>query len=127
MADDVPKPAILVVEDESILRMVAADMLDEAGYHVIEAGSGDEGLAALDGGMPIAGLFTDVQTPGNTDGFALAKITHERFPGAAILVVSGAAKPGEGDLPPGAMFLGKPYSGRAVLRTLDELLGRESR
>lgn len=124
MADTASKPSILLVEDESLLRMVAVDMLEEAGYHVIEAQSGEEGAKALASGAPIAGLFTDVQLPGAVDGIALARIMHEKHQSAAILVVSGGVRPSIGDLPPGAMFLGKPYAAHAVLRTLDEMINR---
>ncbi len=126
MADPVPKLSILVVEDESLLRMVAVDMLEEAGYNVIEASTGDEGMTKLDNGTPLAGLLTDVQMPGATDGLALAKITHQMHPNAVILVVSGHARPTAEDLPPGATFLGKPYNGRVVLRLLDQLIGHSS-
>ena len=124
MADPVSKLAILVVEDESLLRMVAADMLDAAGYRVIEAETGEEGLAALNDGTPIAGLLTDVQMPGTIDGFALARIVHERHPHAAILIVSGNARPAAGALPPGAPFLRKPYNRHAVQRTHEANIGR---
>jgi two-component system, response regulator PdtaR len=124
MADTSPKLSILVVEDESLLRMDAVDMLEEAGYHVIEAATGEEGAAKLDNDTPLAGLLTDVQMPGAIDGLALARITHEMHPNAVILVVSGRIRPTTEQLPPGATFLGKPYSGRAVLQLLDRMVGQ---
>jgi CheY-like chemotaxis protein len=113
---------ILVAEDESLLRMGAVDMLEEAGYEVIEVGSGDEGAEALAQGQLIAGLLTDVHMPGVINGLALAKITHRLYPDAVILVVSGKAAPSAADLPPGARFISKPYDNKAVLQALDTLL-----
>ena len=119
---NVPQLSILVVEDESLLRMVAVDMLEEAGYNVIEAQTGEEGMAVLNSGVPLAGLFTDVQMPGTMDGLALATISHKMHPDTVILVVSGRTRPTDAELPPGARFLGKPYDGRAVLRMLDQMI-----
>ena len=124
MADPAPDtPSILVAEDESLLRMVAVDMLEAAGYHVIEVESGDEGAKVLAGGQDIAGLVTDIQMPGAIDGCALAKITHDMHPNAVIVVVSGNRIPDVRELPSGAKFIGKPYDVRQVLRTLEQMLG----
>ncbi len=113
---------ILVAEDESLLRMVAVDMLEDAGYHVIEVESGDEGALVLGDGRIIAGLVTDIQMPGGIDGCALAAITHRLHPDAVIVVVSGNRVPAPQELPAGAKFIGKPYDAKHVLRTLNALL-----
>lgn len=114
--------SILVAEDESLLRMVAVDMFEKAGYHVIDVESGDEGAQALaDGDENIVGLFTDVHMPGVIDGFALAKITHDLHPDAVILIVSGKAVPSPENMPADAIFMGKPYDEKAVLLLLDQL------
>ena len=65
---------ILVVEDEPLLRMTAVDLLEDEGFTVVEAGSGDEGLALLRTIPDIRVLFTDVHMPGSLDGLALARI-----------------------------------------------------
>jgi len=115
--------SILVAEDESLLRMVAVDMLEAAGFHVIEVESGDEGAEILASGQEIAGLVTDIQMPGLIDGCALAQITHDRHPRAVILIVSGNRVPNSDELPSGARFIGKPYDMGNVLRTLEQMLG----
>ncbi len=117
-----PRLAILVAEDESLLRMLTADTLEEAGFDVIEVATGDAGACILKDGREIAGLVTDIQMPGQIDGCALAQITHQQHPDAAILVVSGNRVPGPTELPEGAEFIGKPYEVGMVLRTLKQML-----
>ncbi len=114
--------AVLVVEDESLLRTVAADMLEYAGFRVLEAPSADAALEMIESGAEISGLFTDIELPGKLDGVALARITHDRDPDAAILVVSGRRYPDDSELPPGAVFMGKPYDFNTVIATLDRMI-----
>ncbi|WP_404712868.1 response regulator [Sphingomonas sp. MMS24-J13] len=106
---------ILVVEDETLLRMMAVDMFEDAGFTVFEAKSGAEGAQILADNDSIGGLFTDVEMPGEVDGFELARIAHVSHPSVAIMVVSGRAAPQGHDLPPGAKFVGKPYDTQAVI------------
>jgi CheY-like chemotaxis protein len=116
------RPAVLVVEDEALVRFLAVDIFEEAGFEVIEASNGEEGLRMLEGRPDVRALVTDVDMPGKIDGFHLARLTHERHPGIAVLVVSGRRWPEEADLPPGAKFMGKPYQNSAVVRAVHELM-----
>ena len=66
-------PFVIVVEDDALIRMVAADVLADAGFTVIEAGHAGEALALLEAhASGIHVLFTDIQMPGAMDGLALA-------------------------------------------------------
>jgi CheY-like chemotaxis protein len=100
---------VLLVEDEPLVRMVAADVLYEAGYRVLEAADADEALEILSVRPDVRVLVTDVKMPGEIDGIKLAHIVAKRWPQMSILVTSGHAQPGAGDLPGGALFLEKPY------------------
>jgi len=113
---------ILVVEDEALLRMMAVDIFEEAGFTVFEAGNGADGARLLADHAEIDGLFTDVEMPGAVSGLALARIAHERHPHVAILVVSGRATPAAHDLPPGAKFVGKPYDTQAIVSLFEGLM-----
>lgn len=104
-----PRPVILVVEDEPIVRLVARDILEDAGFEVLEADTADEAVGLLDGGAQVEVLFTDVHTPGNIDGLMLARMAGSRWPGLRVAVTSGRARPCEGELPRGVMFVPKPY------------------
>ena len=112
---------ILIAEDEVLLRMLAHDILTEAGYSILEAVTADEALVLLDARPNTRVLFTDVKMPGSLDGYALAHIVSNKHPDVDMLITSGDHPPGPGDLPPGALFLPKPYSPSSLLRALEEL------
>jgi CheY-like chemotaxis protein len=60
--------AVLVVEDEMLLRMRAVDMVEDAGFTAIEAVNADDALAILESRSDIELLFTDIQMPGSMMG-----------------------------------------------------------
>jgi CheY-like chemotaxis protein len=114
--------AILVVEDEALLRMMAIDMFEDAGFTVFAAENGEDAAQALALHSAIDGVFTDVEMPGAINGLMLARMAHEMHPHAAILIVSGRANPSTRDMPPGARFVGKPYDNQTVVKMLIGLL-----
>lgn len=116
--------AILVVEDDPLVRMVLADSLADAGYRVLEAESADEALRLLDDQPQTRVVITDVRMPGSLDGIELAHVVAQRCPDAAIVVVSGDATPKDGDLPPGAAFIPKPYILGEVRSAVGRLMER---
>ena len=116
------KKSVLIVEDESLLRMIAVDIFEDAGFKVFAAETADEGAHILEDAGQIDGVFTDIETPGMLNGVGLAKITHDLHPDAAILLVSGRTHVREADLPPRSRFIGKPYRSAQVVQALDDLL-----
>ena len=112
--DPVRRSVALVVEDEPLIAMEAVDLLEEGGFRVLEAWSADQALKLLEENGPVTLLFTDVHMPGGADGFELARRTAKSWPHIAVVVASGNAKPGPGDLPEGATFIGKPFSAEIV-------------
>jgi CheY-like chemotaxis protein len=120
------RPVVVVSEDELLVRMFTADFLDEAGYNVFQAANADEALALLRTRSDVQVLVTDVEMPqGAMNGFALARRVREELPGVAIMIVSGRAYPEPGDMPPGAMFLSKPFDPTRVLNGLRDLIARQ--
>jgi two-component system, response regulator PdtaR len=105
-----PKELILVVEDESLIRMNSADMIRDLGFEVIEAVNADEAVAFLETVPGIKVVFTDIQMPGSMDGLLLAAVVRNRWPPVALLVTSGKMRPPADDMPRGARFIPKPYS-----------------
>ena len=116
-------PVILVVDDEVLLRMLATEHFEEAGYEVIEAEDGASALIALKARPDIQAVFTDVQMPGRPDGFALARTVREISPGCAIVVVSGRAAPQGADLAEGVRFVTKPYWGSEIVAMVSSMIG----
>src|SRR4051794_37706009 len=115
---------ILLVEDETLVRMIASDVLTEdAGCRVIEAGNADEALTLLEVRHDVRLVFTDVDMPGWLNGYALARIVDMRWPGIGVIVASGLNGPGIGDLPKKARFLPKPYSPSTLLGLVHGMLG----
>jgi CheY-like chemotaxis protein len=63
---------ILVVEDDIFVRLDIAEYLRDCGYRVIEAGTAAEAIDVLESNVPIDLVFSDIQMPGEMDGFGLA-------------------------------------------------------
>lgn len=102
-------PAMLIVEDEPLIRMCAADFAEEAGYRVREADTAAEALNILESGEDVEILFTDITLPGGMDGLALADLVAERWPSVRIMLASGALAGMPADIAPSAFRLPKPY------------------
>lgn len=80
---------ILVVEDEFLIRTGISDYLRESGYHVVEAANAAEAVAAFEADMKIDVVFSDVQMPGEMNGFGLEKWVRTHFPDVLIILTSG--------------------------------------
>lgn len=112
---------VLITEDEVLIRMMVADELLDAGFRPLEAGTADEALQILEARSDVRVLVTDVKMPGSLDGFAFSNIVSARWPHIGIVVTSGHALPGDAPLPPGAVFLSKPYRMSLLLEVVREL------
>ena len=80
---------ILIVEDEFLLRMDSAEVIENAGFEVIQAGNADEAIAILEARPDIHIVFTDIQMPGSMDGLKLARFVRDRWPPIKIVATSG--------------------------------------
>lgn len=115
------RPIVLIVDDEVLVRLAAADGFADAGFAVLEAANGDEALAVLEANPTVDALFTDVNMPGSIDGFALARAAVERWPTLAVAVSSGRMAR-SGDLPRDAAFISKPYCPDAAASIVRRLI-----
>jgi CheY-like chemotaxis protein len=93
------RPVVLIVEDELLLRMDAIDMIEAAGFEVVEAGNADEAIEVLESRRDITVVFTDIQMPGSMDGLKLARAVRGRWPPIKIVATSGHVEVSETDLP----------------------------
>jgi PAS domain S-box-containing protein len=116
---------ILLVEDEAVNRMLAEDVLSEAGHQVISAGNGRAALRLLEQHPDrIDLLITDVVMP-EMGGPELAAHLASSRPGLAILYMSGYTDHAllhRGVIEQGTAFLQKPFLPEALLKKVDELL-----
>src|SRR5580693_1723675 len=118
--------AVLIVEDEMLLRMRAVDMVEDAGFTAVEAINADDAIAVLESRSDIELLFTDIQMPGSMDGLRLAYAVHERWPLIKIILVSGQLKLTDGDRPADSRFFGKPLDVKQMIATMQDMMGKGS-
>ncbi|MBR0673694.1 response regulator [Roseomonas soli] len=83
--------SVLVVEDEPVVRAVAVDMLQDAGFAVLAAQDGPTALALLEEGAQVDILFSDVVMPGGMTGVDLARAARRLRPEIGVLLASGYA------------------------------------
>ncbi|MGC3973917.1 MAG: PAS domain S-box protein [Nitrospira sp.] len=119
------RETILLVEDQTAVRMLLTQALSDYGYTLIEASSGQEALRLIAAAKtPIHILLTDVVMPQMT-GPALAQRLRQQWPHLRVLFMSGYA---EGSvLPmflaePGTGFIQKPFLPTELAQKLRELL-----
>jgi CheY-like chemotaxis protein len=117
------RPVILIVEDELLIRMDAADMVRTAGFDVVEAQNADEAILVLERRFDIAVVFTDIQMPGSMDGLKLAAAIRGRWPPIKIVAASGLVQLCADDLPAGSHILSKPYSAGQIVGAIRQLTG----
>jgi two-component system, response regulator PdtaR len=72
---------VLVVEDQTLVRMFMADFLDEAGFKVFEAVGADEALTVLEARPDVQAVVTDIEMPGSMNGIELTHVIRDRWPG----------------------------------------------
>src|SRR6478609_7257109 len=78
---------VLFVDDEPSVRMTGAAVLEAAGYEVLTAADGLEGLHALDEASPDL-IISDLRMP-NMSGFEFLAVVRNRFPQIPTIAVSG--------------------------------------
>jgi CheY-like chemotaxis protein len=104
--------AILIVEDDDLVRRYVVTQVQSLGYRTFAAGNASEALTIIGNDEKIDLLFTDVVMPGSINGWQLAVEALHRRPALKILYTSGYAKidrPCDGRLDTGVLLLAKPY------------------
>ena len=119
---------ILLVEDETVVRQLVAEILETSGYAVLVAGDGPSALELLRRhNDPIDLLLTDVVMPGMSGPEVAQAVTSMR-PGTQVLYMSGytdSAIGHHGVLEPGIAFLQKPFSANDLTRKVRSLLDEQ--
>ena len=112
---------ILAVDDDPLVLMSAAVMIEELGHTVIEAASGAQALDILRDGARVDMVITDQSMPGMT-GVQLAQSIQKEMPGVPVLLATGYS-----DLPPGSPqfpMIGKPFSEGDLARMIESIFAR---
>jgi CheY-like chemotaxis protein len=108
-------PYAIAVDDDPMILLDVTGILEDAGFRTYEADHGDAALTMLPGcAENVILLFSDVDMPGETDGFALARHVAKHYPWIEIVIASGRVTPEPGDMPEKATFIGKPFTAAMV-------------
>jgi two-component system, response regulator PdtaR len=116
------RPVVLVVEDEPLLRLVAIEMIEEAGYEVLEAADADKTIAILELRPDVHTVFSEIQMPGSMDSLRLVAYVRNRWPPVKLVTTSGQIAVAARDLPEGAVFIGKPSTSAEISAVLLDLM-----
>lgn len=111
-------PVAVLADDDAGVRGSMVDLLDHAGFQVLEACNAAEALQLLRACEGIDALLTDVSMPGAMNGRALAKLARRCWPHLAIIVMSGQPLPLGEELPERAVFQQKPVNTHALIAQL---------
>jgi two-component system, response regulator PdtaR len=112
---------ILIVEDETLTRLMLIGELETRGHTVVEAADADEALLVLRTDQSIRLLFTDMKMPGTISGLELVRIARAEYP--AVKVVIGSAHVGLSDWASEAdAAFEKPYELKQVVAKIVELI-----
>jgi DNA-binding NtrC family response regulator len=116
-------PAILVVEDEILIRVAIVQHLQDCGYHVFGVSNADEAMSVIDRNeVHIDLVFTDVRMPGTMDGWGLAAWMRAHHPEMAVIVASAERWQVADELCRDLPFLQKPYDFDDVASRIAALL-----
>jgi CheY-like chemotaxis protein len=115
-------PLALVVDDEELLRLLAAGLLEEHGFEVMKAENAAAALRVLESRSGVRLLFTDIQMPGALNGMGLAREVHVRWPSVRLVITSGRQKPPRAEIPDDGRFIGKPYRAAELFTEVDDLM-----
>ncbi|ALN75687.1 response regulator [Aureimonas sp. AU20] len=118
---DPARYAVLIVEDDALVRAEAVDLCEEAGFTAYEARNADQAIRLLERHSDIRVLFTDVEMPGTMDGLKLARGVRDRWPPVAIIMTSGRIKVEASDMPENGLFFAKPYPPKGIIKALNEI------
>jgi signal transduction histidine kinase/PAS domain-containing protein/ActR/RegA family two-component response regulator len=119
---------VLLVDDEPLIRMIAAEQLQELGYAVVEAGDAREALKVLESSRRIELLVTDVGLPHGMNGRQLADAARTTRPGLPVLFITGYAENAvlnHGHLEAGMQVMTKPFDMDTFARRVKTLAERK--
>lgn len=115
------RPTILIVEDTVLIRMMAEDYFEDAGFRTLSTHSAAEAITFLENDPTIRYLFVDIQLPTGWDGQRLAAVARKRWPPVKIILTSGDLLADQVRLPIRGLFIPKPYNLDQVRQTFETM------
>jgi CheY-like chemotaxis protein len=122
MTDRSPR-VVLIVEHDELLKLVTANIMEDAGFAALQAGDADEALAILETRSDIALMLTSVTMPGSMDGVGLARTVRKRWPAIKTIIASSQVRLIGSDLTAGSRFVLKPYHAPTMISEVRSLIG----
>jgi CheY-like chemotaxis protein len=117
-------PVLLVVEDDFLVRLTLVDALSDGGFEVLEAADAKEALTLVCDRDDISAMLTDINLPGGSDGFALARAARVIRPQLPVVYASGRYGGAEdGQAVDGSRFLAKPFTPSLAAAVLHDMIG----
>ena len=113
---------VLVVDDDDLVRTVAVDTLEDAGFEVIEAATAEEALDRCEERTADV-LFTDIMLSGNLDGWDIAEQCREAHPDIPVIYTTGYSLRAHRPVP-GSRLLHKPYQSAELVRVISAVVGQ---
>jgi len=128
-ADPIPEPArdargvLLVIDDEELVRSTLCIMLEDAGFRVLSAADGQEGLEVFERHRrEIDAVVLDVTMP-RMDGWQCLRRLRAVREGVPVLMMSGYSEPSSSSaLDPAPSFLQKPFDSDVLVREVSRLI-----
>ena len=115
---------LLLVEDDVLVRMTVALMLEDDGFKVVEAGDAAEAMRLAEGGLDIPVMITDVDLGAGANGMELANQMRAVHPEMAVVFITGRPQSLAGHLlGPRDAVLPKPFEGSALSQLVARLVG----
>lgn len=116
---------ILLVEDEPLIRMHLAQLLEDQGYGVVLCGDAQAAISEISSRDELAGLVSDINLGTGSSGWAVARCARQIFPDIAVVYITGdgdQAWSAEGV--PGSMLLRKPFADAQITAAINNLINQ---
>ena len=119
---------VLLVEDDTLVRTVLEEMLEEAGFEALAVANGHQALAELEeDATRFRAVLTDIRLGRSPDGWEVARRARELVPDMPVLYLSGnSAQKWTARGVPNSLMVGKPYTAAHMVSALTSLLNQAS-
>lgn len=114
---------ILIVEDETLVRMGLAECLQSGGFAVAECSNGSEAINYIDGTAQLQGVVTDIRLGAGPNGWDVARHARSKIANIPVVYVTGdSAAEWTVEGVPGSIILQKPYADAQMMTAMSNLL-----